>query len=90
MTMRPGLSDNMWLFQWSVVDLEVLLRGKGNYCFNQENFKNGYGVYYLWRNKWGFSPKLPPWILHSCQWLKSQMWIPLYDIDGDSLMNSTN
>ena len=21
---------------------------------------------------------------------KLQMWIPLYDIDGDSLMNSTN
>ena len=38
----------------------------------------------------GSGPKLPPWILHSCHRLKSQMWIPLYDIDGDSLMNSTN
>ena len=58
--MRPDLSDNMQLLQWSVVDLEVLLRGKGNYCFNQENFKNGYGLYYLWRNKWGFRLQAPP------------------------------
>ena len=28
----------------AVVDLEVLLREKGNYCFHQENFKNGYMV----------------------------------------------
>ena len=23
---------------------------EGKYCFNQENFKNGYGLYGLWRN----------------------------------------
>ena len=42
------------------MDLEVLLRGKGNYCFNEENFKNGYGLYCLWRNRWGFRPRVPP------------------------------
>ena len=26
-----------------MVDLEVLLQEKGNYCFIRENFKNGYG-----------------------------------------------
>ena len=36
----------------------------------------------------GSGPKLPPWILVSLT--KLQMWIPLYDTDGDSLMNSTN
>ena len=34
-----------------MVDLEVLLRGKGNYCFNQENFKNGYGLIVLFMEK---------------------------------------
>ena len=28
----------------------------------------------------GSGHKLPPWIIHLCHWLKSQMWIPLYDI----------
>ena len=44
--MKPGLSDSHDVaISMTVVDLEVLLSGKGNYCFNQENFKNGYGLF---------------------------------------------
>ena len=34
-------------------------KGKGNYCFNQEKFKDGNSMYYLWRNKCGFKPEAP-------------------------------
>ena len=35
-------------------------------------------------------PQAPPLDPPLMSLIKSQMWIPLYDIDGDPLMNSTN
>ena len=65
----------------------VLLRGEGNYCFNKENFKNGCGLYCLWRNKWGFrpqdSPLDPPLVTEVAN-------VDSTDIDADSLMKSAN
>ena len=66
-----------------MADPEVLVRGRASYCFNQEKFKNGYGLYCLWRNKCGFRPQVPP--------LDPPLVIEVAnvgstDTDGDSLM----
>ena len=74
-----------------MVDLEVLLKGKGNYCLNQENFKNGYGLYCYGEISEGSGPNLPPPPPLDPPFMSLiDVAIPLCDIDGDYLMNSTN
>ena len=58
--MRPGLSD--------YVTTSMINRGSGSFAkgegqllFQSRKFKKWViGLYYLWRNKWGFRPQAPP------------------------------
>ena len=66
-------------------DLEVLLSGRAIIVSIKKISKMGMVCIVYEETSEGSGPKLP-WILHMCHLLKSQMWIPLYDIDGDSLI----
>ena len=59
------LTYETWL-EWQYVATSMISGGSRGYAereaqplFQSKNFKNGYGPYYLWRNKWGFRPQAP-------------------------------
>ena len=63
-------------------------RGKGHKLLFQpeQNFKNGYGLYCLWKISGGSAPKFPldpPLVTEVAN-------VDSTDIDADSLMKSTN
>ena len=54
-----------WL-EWHYVAISMISGGsrsfavgEGKLLFQSRKFQNGYGLYCLWRNKWGFSPSSP-------------------------------